>query len=234
MGPQPATVLVPPAATAPIPGIADHLVSVPAYLTSPSAVLGQLAEHAIGTNPWEHAARHFAGNWEAVAAGASALEHLAEFNDAFASAVGERIAATVPGHWEGRAAQSAAEYFTGLTETLHAQAREIRGLAREFDQLAAGVQLDVDAVSGLLELITDLLLTAAVSAAAIYVMPLSAVLTVAVFAQAFQHWRTVLGIVDTTWSVAQAFIAYVTEATAVLDATGDHPLPPAAYNHPGA
>jgi hypothetical protein len=233
MAPQPAEVLLAPVATQPFPSIAELLVSGPGRLTSPSEFFSSIIQSATGTDPWAYAVERLAGSWEAVAVGASALEHLAEFNDAFAAAVDERVTATVPTDWEGRAATAAAQYFTGLVETLRSQAGEIRALAREFNQVALGMQLDAEAVEGLLHTITDIALIAVVSAAAAAVVPLSLALTIAAIGAIARVWITALETFDHAWSIVQAFTAFVAVATAELDATGDHPLPAGAYDHPG-
>jgi len=89
-----------------------------------------------------------------------AIGHLAQFNTEFAKALNEQSGALFGQQfWTGKAATDAANYFRNLEVTLGEQVDPLQKMALHTKALALGVNQAADRIKGLLEELTDALIT---------------------------------------------------------------------------
>ncbi|HEX6682314.1 MAG TPA: hypothetical protein VF062_05940 [Candidatus Limnocylindrales bacterium] len=137
----------------------NNTVGFTQYL-SISYWLGELADKLLKQNPWEEASRMIAGDWKMVSVTGVAVGHLAEFNVAFAQALNEENRKLFTQRdWTGKAATDAANYFRNLELTLGGQVDPLQDMATQIKALALAVNQAADRIKGLLEELTDELIT---------------------------------------------------------------------------
>lgn len=126
--------------------------------------LGELAQKVLGQNPWDEASRMVAGDWKMVSVSGVAVANLAKFNLAYAQELNEQNRRLFgDGAWTGQAATDARRYFRNLELTLGGQVEPLQDMALQIRALAMAVNQAADRIKGLLEMLTDELITFGVS-----------------------------------------------------------------------
>lgn len=235
---SPSAELTAPTSSDPIPDLIENIVGFPQYI-SPSYWLGWAAEQVCGTNPWQWVADQYAGDWAAVQKAGAAVKNLAEFNTAYAGSINSAVA-TVKYDWQGNAADSAAEYFNGLVKVLQDQVSSLNSLGGQFDSMAIGMYESANAIKGLLETLTDLLIAIGIEAAAAaasswtVIGPILAGAAAAVtVTKAIGVWGQAIEVHNHVWTAVQGFTGVVAGLLGGLQGLDAHPLPAGAYDHAG-
>lgn len=235
---SPVAELVPPTSHDPIPDLVENIVGFPQYV-SVSYWLGWAAEKVTGTNPWQWVGDQYAGDWAAVQKAGGAIKKLAEFNDAYAGVISSGVS-TVAYDWQGNAAASATRYFTELTRILKEQIPDLSALGRQFEQMAVGMYQWANAIKGLMETLTDLLIAIGLEAAAAAATSwtvigpiLSGAAAVATITKAIGVWGQVIEVHNYAWNAVQGFTGLVAGYLGGLHGLDTHPLPAGAYDHAG-
>jgi hypothetical protein len=235
---SPGDELVKPESYDPVPDLAENIVGFTQYL-SVSYWLGWAAEHTIHVNPWEWVAEQFAGDWKAVQESGLALQNLADFNTAFAGNITSG-AAVMALDWTGEAASNAIDYFTRLATVLDQQVADLRSLGKEFVMMSNGMYEAANAIKGLIETLTDLLIAIGLAAAAAaasswtVIGPLLAGgAAVATMTKAIGVWGDILDLHNNVWNAVQAFIGVVGGFTSTMVDLETVALPAGSYDHPG-
>jgi hypothetical protein len=239
MGSMPIDELVTPTSADPIPDIAESILGFPQYI-SVSYWLGWAAEKVTGTNPWQWVGDQYGGDWKAVQQAGDAIKKLAEFNDAYAGVINSAV--TTAGYdWQGKAAASANAYFTGLSTILKEQISDLSALGKEFEQMAIGMYEWANAIKGLMETLTDLLIAIGLEAAAAAATSwtvigpvLSGAAAVATVTRAIGVWGQVIEMHNHVWNAVQGFTGLVAGYLGGLRGLDTVALPAGAYDHPGA
>ena len=236
----PVDALTPPVAVAPIPDLVNNILGGKQYI-SPSYWVGWVMEKVCGVNPWGWIAEQFAGDWNAAAEASDALNKLAEFNTRYASVVREQTKTLIPDQWDGNAAEQASAYFTSVAATLQEQVDALKGVASQFHSLAAGMEEMAQALQSLCQDLADLLIVIGISAAATAATSWTGIgaiiggsATAVEIAAAIKLWYLILDAHDAAWAAVQAFTGLTAGYLGALDGMAKHPLPTAAYDHPGA
>lgn len=235
----PSAELTAPTSSDPIPDLVENIIGFPQYV-SPSYWLGWAAEKVTGTNPWAWVGEQYAGDWKAVQKAGDAIKKLGEFNDSYAGVINSGVA-TVGYDWQGQAAASAKAYFTGLSNILKEQISDLAALGKEFEQMAIGMYEWSNAIKGLMETLTDLLIAIGLEAAAAAATSwtvigpiLSGAAAVATITKAIGVWGQVIEVHNHVWNAVQGFTGLVAGYLGGLHGLDTHPLPAGAYDHPGA
>jgi hypothetical protein len=235
---SPSAELAAPTSSDPIPDLIENIVGFPQYI-SPSYWLGWAAEQVCGTNPWQWVADQYAGDWGAVQKAGAAVKNLAEFNTAYAGSINSAVT-TVKYDWQGNAADSAAEYFNGLVKVLQDQVSSLNSLGGQFNSMAVGMYESANAIKGLLETLTDLLIAIGIEAAAAaasswtVIGPILAGAAAAVtVTKAIGVWGQAIEVHNHVWTAVQGFTGVVAGLLGGLQGLDAHPLPAGAYDHAG-
>jgi hypothetical protein len=235
---SPSAELTAPTSSDPIPDLVESIVGFPQYI-SPSYWLGWAAEQVCGTNPWQWVADQYAGDWAAVQKAGAAVKNLAEFNAAYAGTINS-AATTVKYDWQGKAADSAAEYFNGLVKVLQDQVSSLNSLGGQFNTMATGMYESANAIKGLLETLTDLLIAIGIEAAAAaasswtVIGPVLAGAAAAVtVTKAIGVWGQAIEVHNHVWNAVQGFVGVVAGLLGGLHGLDAHPLPAGSYDHAG-
>ncbi|MBF9130744.1 hypothetical protein I0C86_17520 [Plantactinospora sp. S1510] len=235
---SPSAELTAPTSSDPIPDLVENIVGFPQYI-SPSYWLGWAAEQVCGTNPWQWVADQYAGDWAAVQKAGVAVKNLAEFNTAYAGSINSAVA-TVKYDWQGNAADSAAEYFNGLVKVLQDQVSSLNSLGGQFNSMAIGMYESANAIKGLLETLTDLLIAIGIEAAAAaasswtVIGPILAGAAAAVtVTKAIGVWGQAIEVHNHVWTAVQGFTGVVAGLLGGLQGLDAQPLPAGAYDHAG-
>lgn len=235
---SPSDELTDPTSHDPVPDLVESIIGFPQYV-SPSYWLGWAAQKVTGTNPWQWVADQYAGDWAAVQKAGGAIRKLAEFNESFAGVLSGGVAA-VGYDWQGNAADAATRYFNELVRILREQIPDIAALGRQFEQMAIGMYEWANALKGLMETLTDLLIAIGLEAAAAaasswtVVGPiLSGAAAVATITKAIGVWGQVIEVHNHAWNAVQGFTGLVAGYLGGLHGLDTHPLPASAYDHAG-
>ncbi|MBE1485487.1 hypothetical protein [Plantactinospora soyae] len=235
---SPSAELTAPTSSDPIPDLVENIVGFPQYI-SPSYWLGWAAEQVCGTNPWQWVADQYAGDWGAVQKAGVAVKNLGEFNTAYAGSINSAVT-TVKYDWQGNAADSAAEYFNGLVKVLQEQVSSLNSLGGQFNSMAVGMYESANAIKGLLETLTDLLIAIGIEAAAAaasswtVIGPILAGAAAAVtVTKAIGVWGQMIEVHNHVWTAVQGFTGVVAGLLGGLQGLDAHPLPAGAYDHAG-
>lgn len=236
----PMDALTPPVAVAPIPDLVNNILGGKQYI-SPSYWVGWVMEKVCGVNPWDWIAEQFAGDWNAAAEASDALNKLGEFNTRYAATVNDGVTKLIPHQWDGNAAAAAHAYFTGLAATLQEQVDALKSVADQFNSLAAGMEEMAQALQSICQDLADLFIVIGISAAATAATSWTGIgaiiggsATAAEIAQAARLWYMVLDAHDAAWAAVQGFTGICAGYLGALNGMEKHPLPGAAYDHPGA
>lgn len=193
----------------------------------------------LGTNPFEWVAQEFAGDWEKVQRAGIALENLAEFSNAYASAITSELKA-LSNAWQGNAADSANGYFSGIAQTIQEQQATLNSMGHEFKQTAIGMYETANAINGLLSTLFDLLLAiglefaAAITSGWTVVGPVVAgAAAAATISKALGVWDDILKFHTHAWNAAQGLVGVTAGYLSTLGDVETHTLPNRNYNHPG-
>ncbi|HZM74245.1 MAG TPA: WXG100 family type VII secretion target [Candidatus Limnocylindrales bacterium] len=197
------------------------------YIT-PSFWLGKFAKEILGQNPWEEAGRMIAGDWQSVEKTADAIKNLAEFNETYANALDKETFPLFQSHWRGKAAIAAGEYFRDLHGTLRAQAKALKGLAKQVKELAETMFNSAMAIKGLLDTLTDLLATAGISAA----VSLGVKATVAI-AAAVTKWKELVKFYDVFQTKVKELLGLISAKKVEVDSLRLDSISKTAYDYPG-
>ncbi|WP_446223848.1 WXG100 family type VII secretion target [Nocardia sp. IBHARD005] len=92
-------------------------------------------KNVFGADPVEWLSQKISGDWEALQKAGIAVENLAAYNSSFADEVKSAAAAVDPS-WDGNAASSAQEYFSGLSTAIAAQVESLNDIADEIKNFA--------------------------------------------------------------------------------------------------
>jgi hypothetical protein len=206
---------------------ANNITGFSQYL-SPSFLLGEAAQWILGQNPWDEASKMVAGDWESVAKTAEAIKNLANFNAAYVSALSEQTGGLFPEHWRGRAATAAGSYFANLAQALRDQVQPLRDMGDQVTKLAYGVFQMADTIKGLLEMLTDALISAG----------LGTVLSAGVKAPALIQrvkgiWDEILDAYNKGIARARYVVALILGYGTDIQRLPINSLSPAGYNYPG-
>ncbi len=237
MGGSPASVLVAPEPSDPIPDLVENVIGASQYI-SLSYWVGQAAEMVCGTNPWAWVAEQFAGDWETVQKAGVALEHLADFNVEFARANSSGMDG-VAHDWQGNAAEGAAAYFSELSVAIRAQEETLQQLASQFKNMAVGMYEAANSIKSFLEMLLDLLIAmglelaaAAASSWTVIGPVLSGAAFAATLTKAMGVWGQALQAHTIAWNAAQGFVGLVAGYASALRDLDQHQLPGSDYDHP--
>lgn len=235
---SPATALVPPVATDPIPDLAQWIFSFP-DLISPSHWLLWVLDQVCGVNPAEWFAGEFAGDWEAVQRAGKALAALGEFTEIDAREIREN-AGRMLGAWDGMAADAAERYFAGLSDAVGRQPSPLNSMGSEYEAVAFGMWSFAQSIVGLIELLLDWALIAAASAAATAASSWTiiggiagAAATAAAIAKTVSVWVKVIEVHGYAADAALAFTGVIAGYLGAIRGLEEQPLPAGAYDHPG-
>lgn len=238
MSDSPATVLTDPTASDPVPDLLENVIGISQYI-SVSYWVGQAIDLVFDVNPFEWVAREFAGDWELVQKAGVAMENLGAFNDEFARVISAQLT-TVGEGWQGNAADSANEYFTGLANAIRDQQDTLNAMGREFKQSAVGMYETANAIKGMLETLLDLLiaigleLAAAAATSWTVIGPiLSGAAAAATIGKALGVWGQALEAHTWAWNAAQALVGLMAGYLSTLGDLEQHALPEGNYDHPG-
>lgn len=222
----------------PVPDLVENILGGTQYI-GVSYWLGWAAERATGTNPWHWIAEQYAGNWEAAQSAGQAIKNLGEFNTVFVNSI-DAAAVTVFADWQGNAANSAEDYFSGLAKTIKDQAPGLESIGREFETMAVGMYETANSIKGLWETLLDLLIAIGLEAAAaaasgwtIIGPILTGAAAIATIAKAMGVWGRILEIHSYVWNAVQGFVGLVAGFLGGLHGMEKHVLPARGYDHPG-
>ncbi|MEO3923951.1 WXG100 family type VII secretion target [Micromonosporaceae bacterium B7E4] len=229
--------LIDPKVADPIPDSLENYLGISQYI-SPSYWLGEAMNLVIGTNPFQWAAEQFTGDWQAVQTAGKAVQTLAAFNEACASALNSAVAVVGYG-WEGNARDAADEYFSSVGQVLRDQVSVLVQLGWQLDVTAFSVYETAGALKGLLEGLVDLLIAigiemAATAASAPTVIgPILGGASIAFTAsQAVAKWNQILSLHSTIWNAVQAFSGVVAGLLGQVSDNSLPHLPSREYDHP--
>lgn len=230
--------LTQPVAQDPVPDVVENIVGGTQFISAAWWLGNALALTGI-PNPWQWVADQYAGDWPVVQRAGIALANLDEFGTAVATTT-TTASDAAQRDWDGRAADAAGDYFTGLAGAVRDQAAEVRGVAREFEQLAVGMYETAASLKGLLEALVDELIVIGLDAAAALVSTVTVVgpilagaAAVVSITRAIGIWGDVLRVHNHVWTVVQGFVGAVAGYLSALQDLEQHALP-AAYDHPRA
>lgn len=222
----------------PVPDLVENILGATQYI-SISYWLGWAAEQVTGTNPWLWIAEQYAGDWKAAQSAGQAIKNLGEFNTVAANNIGAG-AETVFADWQGNAADTARDYFSGLMKTLKDQAPELESVGRGFESMAAGMYATANVIKGLWETLLDLLIVIGLEAAAAaasswtIIGPIVAgAAVVATITNAIGVWEQILETHNHAWNAVQGLVGLVAGFLGGLDDLEKHVLPASGYDHPG-
>ncbi|NIJ12741.1 hypothetical protein FHU38_003085 [Saccharomonospora amisosensis] len=174
-------------------------------------------------NPFEWVAQQFAGDWEKVQQAGIAMEKLGEFSTAYSGVITGELK-TVSSDWQGNAADSANNYFSGLANTIAAQQSTLTSMGGEFKSAAIGMYETANAIKGALETLMDLLIAIGLELAAA---------AAATIGKARGVWDDVLKYHTAAWNVAQGLVGLTAGYLSTLGDMQKHALPEGNYDHPG-
>jgi hypothetical protein len=236
----PSAALVMPAYGPPIPDLVNNILGGKQYI-SPSYWLGWAMEKVCGVNPWDWIAQQVAGDWNAAAEAGQALKQLAEFNTRYADTIAQAADALIPEAWDGNAAAQAHAYFTKLATALRDQIDALGNMASQFHSLAAGMEEMAQAVQSLVQDLLDWLIAIGISAAAAAASSWTIIggiagagATAVSIYEAIKVWYLIIDAHDAAWAAAQLFVGLCAGYLGAVHGMEHHPLPGAAYDHPGA
>jgi hypothetical protein len=144
----------------PIPDSFEEIIDFTSWLNPVEYLrkaLDFVMEHGLGVNPAEEVEKWVAGDWKGVAIASSALDQLSEYVRFLAREVNDDSSEMLLS-WDGNAATSAHGYFQTLAVDLEEVGQNLRGLATEYQTVAAGVQDMAMAVGGLMHDMEDKLI----------------------------------------------------------------------------
>ncbi|OQO93784.1 hypothetical protein B1813_04450 [Saccharomonospora piscinae] len=235
---DPSAALTDPQASDPIPDLLENVIGISQYI-SVSYWVGQAIDAVFDVNPFEWVAQEMAGDWEAVQRAGIALKNLGEFSAEYANSITTACGA-VAHDWQGNAADSANEYFTGLAGTVGDQQQSLEAMGGDFETTAVGMYEAAAAIKASLEMLMDLLIAlglelaaAAASSWTVIGPVLSGAAAVATVSKALGVWGDVLQAHTIAWNSAQGLVGLVAGYLGTLDDLEKHALPESNYDHPG-
>lgn len=235
---NPAAELVKPVSSDPIPDLAESVIGVSQYV-SLSYWIGWSLKQITDVNPWLWIGEQISGDWETVQKAGIAATNLAEFNLDFARSISSGIN-DVSHDWQGVAADSASEYFSGLAKAIKEQEQTLKDIGEQFKTMSVGMYESANAIKGLLETLFDLLLAMGLEAAAAAASGwtvIGPILSGAAFAatltKAIGVWGQVLEAHNHAWNTVQGVVGLIAGYASALQGIEKHALPAGNYNHPG-
>ncbi|CAM2947816.1 hypothetical protein SAXI111661_10110 [Saccharomonospora xinjiangensis] len=239
MAESPASVLVEPRSSDPIPDLLENVIGISQYI-SVSYWVGQAIDLIFDVNPFEWIAQQLAGDWEKVQEAGVALEKLSEFNAVLSSVITSELE-TVSSDWEGNAFDSAGNYFSDLARTIEGQQGTLKAMGKEFEQTAIGMYETANSMKGFLEMLMDLLIAiglelaaAAASSWTIIGPILSGAAAAATIGKALGVWDDLLQAHTIAWNAVQGLAGVTAGYLSTLGDIEKHTLPESNYDHPGA
>lgn len=106
-----------------------------------------------------------AGDWEKVALASDALDKLGAYYECLETELRDRVAA-VDGDWNGGASDAARLSFDKTADSFGSVAEKLKGLSGDYNTVSIGVFQTADTLAGLLRMLADWAIAAAVAAAA--------------------------------------------------------------------
>jgi uncharacterized protein YukE len=235
---SPASELVDPTASDPIPDLLENVIGISQYI-SVSYWVGQAIDLIFDVNPFSWVAEQFAGDWEKVQEAGVAMEKLGEFNAAFSNVITSELR-TVSADWQGNAFDRANSYFTELAQTIEDQQSTLAAMVKEFKQTAIGMYETANSIKSFLELLLDLLIAiglelaaAAASSWTVIGPVLSGAAAVATISKALGVWDDLLQAHTIVWNAVQGLAGVTAGYLSTLGDIDKHALPEGNYDHPG-
>lgn len=171
---------------------------------------------------------------------AAALRALQNFVEAYDKSIDDG-ATQMTEQWQGHAATAADAYFDRLVADLRRHGPTLNGLASELDTAVVGMWAAADAAKSAMELLTDRLIMAAVTAAAGLATAetvVGAVIGEAAAAyflfEAGKEAIKFLKAVEHANEIVKSVVGVAGGFLGTLHEMGRLPLPAGAYDHPGA
>lgn len=215
------------------------VVNAMSNLISPGYWIGNVLDVLIGCNPAEELAIRLAGDWQAVAKCASALNSLGFFG----SDIGVNV---VHNHrlllnaWSGKAANGSYDYFTRLAGTLEEHKKAFEGLRTSYEQIAHGVWRQAKVAGDLVQSIFDAAFWIVVEAAAGGVLAKTVVAPAVLWSIAalqclhiVRTWGRVLKLFEVVQATVGTGVAQIEILLGEQGGFTAHPLP-GPYRHPAA
>jgi hypothetical protein len=236
---EPTSYLKPPTTAEPSKGPVSEVISGVSDLLSPSSWAAEAMKAAFDFDPFEEAAKWFAGDWEGYAKCADAWANVGKL----ASGIAENLDAgngTLDATWNGHAADSAFVYFEQLADKIDGLKGDLDSLKQHYDELYTAVWSGADLISGLLKQLADEAIIAGVSFAAGSILAETGIGLIAGYAvgaleiiQLIKTW----GRITEAYSAAErAVMISVTAAGAISGGIGaalqNFPEVGGAYDHP--
>ncbi len=234
---RPSGVLGYPYPVEPIPAALNEILDVTSWLT-PSEYLRKGIEFVFHFNPGEIVGEWVAGDWHGMSVASSALTQLAEYTQALGRAVHDESAEMML-DWQGHAASSAAAYFENLAITVDQLNEPLRGLAKDYQTVAAGMLEMAESVGNLMHDMEDKLIEMGIKAAAAVALSETVVGSLIAGAWAISDakkvldmWREAQAAYELAVTIADAVVGTTAGYLGALD-TGDGLELPGAYANPG-
>jgi hypothetical protein len=152
----PSAVLQYPYPSEPIPSTLNEVLQLGDWL-SPSHALLKGIELVFGFNPAEQVGEWVAGDWHGMAVGSTALNQLGEYCQALGKDIYQAKNDMLE-LWDGHAASQANVYFEKLATAIDQLQSPLRGLATEYQTLAAGMLEFASAIASIMEMLLDKLI----------------------------------------------------------------------------
>ncbi len=235
---SPASKLVDPTASDPIPDLLENVIGISQYI-SVSYWVGQAIDLVFDVNPFSWVAEQFAGDWEKVQKAGVAMEKLGEFHAAFADVITSELK-TVSADWQGNAFEAANNYFSEFAKTIEDQQQTLAQMGKEFKQTAIGMYETANSIKSFLEMLMDLLiaigleLAAAAARSWTVVGPLlSGAAAAATISKALGVWGDILQAHTIAWNAVQGLVGLTAGYLSTLGDIDKHALPEDNYDHPG-
>lgn len=164
---QPRDELTTPSNASPIPDLADFIVNQgAAMLVSPTAWALKILEwFNHGENPLDVVLKEVTGDWNQVAQASDALDHVAAFYESLVNEL-QNQGSGLRAYWQGNAADAVTDYLNDLARAVEEMPSALRSASNDLNALAVGMFENARAISGALQVVGDLVITMAATAAA--------------------------------------------------------------------
>jgi uncharacterized protein YukE len=233
------SVLTEPEPETTIPNLVNSILTPIQYI-SVTYWVDWVLDKVTGVNPAEWVGEQYAGDWEAAGKAGTAMEKLGQFNEQYAQAIEAEMKNVFTHEWQGNAADAAREYFEGVAKTLKEQVQALESIGKQFNTIATGMKETGEAIKGLLETLMDLVIAAAVEAAAAAASSwtvIGPILSGAAFLvtidEAIGVWGKVLKVHSAAGMAVEAFVGVCAGYLGGLQGLEQHQLAGTAYDHPG-
>ncbi len=219
-----------------IPDSVNLLLGLSDYI-SPSYYLRKGIEVVIGYDPATWLSEEFAGDWQAVAASASACEQLGEYMDMLGAEV-FAARARLDTHWDGNAGHNAGLYFDALAADIAALKAPLVDIGDAFNTTATGIKATGESITSLLGLLLDYLIELGIAALATSAVSWTGVGlliggsgTAYLAYKATSTWMKVVEAHGNASTIAKGVTGLTAGSLALLHVDEKLELP-AAYDHP--